>query len=141
MITGPGNIYVVAAKRLLKGQVGIDSEAGPTEIAVLADDSAVPSFVAADLISQSEHDPAAASVLITDSEELVAAVEAELDRQLPQTRHTDRIRTSLTGRQSAAVLTDDLDSAIAVADAYAAEDPDHQCRGDLPGLLVTGLAG
>jgi histidinol dehydrogenase len=128
MITGPGNIYVVAAKRLLKGQVGIDSEAGPTEIAVLADDSAVPAYVAADLISQSEHDPAAASVLITDSEDLVAAVEQELERQVPQTRHTDRIRTSLGGQQSAAVLTDDLDGAIAVADAYAAEHLEIQTR-------------
>ncbi len=128
MITGPGNIYVVAAKRLLKGRIGIDSEAGPTEIAVLADDSAVPGYVAADLISQSEHDPAAASVLITDSERLVNAVEAELERQVPQARHAARIRTSLRGRQSAAVLTDDLDTAVAVADAYAAEHLEIQTR-------------
>lgn len=121
MITGPGNIYTVAAKRLVKGLVGIDSEAGPTEIAILADDSAVPAFVAADLISQSEHDPAAASVLITDSPALAAAVEEELAQQVPQTKHAERIATSLTGQQSGVVLVDDLDAGIAVADAYAAE--------------------
>lgn len=128
MITGPGNIYTVAAKRIVKGVVGIDSEAGPTEIAILADDSAVPAFVAADLISQSEHDPAAASVLITDSETLVEAVEQELARQVPQTKHAERIETSLTGQQSGVVLVDDLDAGIAVADAYAAEHLEIQTR-------------
>ena len=128
MITGPGNIYTVAAKRIVKGVVGIDSEAGPTEIAILADDSAVPGYVAADLISQSEHDPAAASVLITDSEALVSAVEDELARQVPQTRHANRIETSLTGQQSGVVLVDDLDAGIAVADAYAAEHLEIQTR-------------
>lgn len=128
MITGPGNIYTVAAKRLVKGLVGIDSEAGPTEIAILADDSAVPAFVAADLISQSEHDPAAASVLITDSEQLLARVEEELGRQVPQTKHAERITASLTGQQSGVVLVDDLDAGIAVADAYAAEHLEIQTR-------------
>nr|WP_228266216.1 histidinol dehydrogenase [Microlunatus elymi] len=128
MITGPGNIYTVAAKRLVKGLVGIDSEAGPTEIAILADDSAVPAFVAADLISQSEHDPAAASVLITDSETLVAAVEDELKLQVAQARHAARIEASLTGQQSGVVLVDDLDAGIAVADAYAAEHLEIQTR-------------
>jgi histidinol dehydrogenase len=95
MVTGPGNIYTVSAKRLLKGVVGIDSEAGPTEIAVLADDTAEAPFVAADLISQAEHDPDAASVLVTPSERLAAEVEAELDKQISVTKHVERITTVL----------------------------------------------
>ncbi len=121
LVTGPGNIYTVAAKRLLKGVVGIDSEAGPTEIAILADDSADAAYVAADLISQSEHDPAAASVLVTSSERLADDVEAELDKQVFATRHTDRIRTALGGQQSGIVLVDDVEQGLAVVDAYAAE--------------------
>ncbi|WP_426566645.1 histidinol dehydrogenase [Angustibacter sp. McL0619] len=121
LVTGPGNIYVVAAKRLLKGLIGIDSEAGPTEIAVLADDSADPVLVAADLISQAEHDPMAASVLITPDAELADAVEAELAVQVAATKHTERVRQALSGRQSAIVLVDDLDAGLVVCDAYAAE--------------------
>lgn len=121
LVTGPGNIYVVAAKRLLRGLVGIDSEAGPTEIAILADDTADPRFVAADLISQAEHDPLAASVLVTDSVALAEAVRAELKPQVAATRHVERIRAALSGRQSAIVLVDDLDQGLAVVDAYAAE--------------------
>ncbi len=121
LVTGPGAIYTVAAKRLLKGVVGIDSEAGPTEIAILADDSADAAHVAADLISQSEHDPMAASVLVTPSEALAADVEAELDKQVSVTRHAERIRTSLGGRQSGIVLVDDVEQGLAVVDAYAAE--------------------
>ena len=121
LVTGPGNIYVAAAKRLLRGVVGIDSEAGPTEIAILADDSADAAFVAADMVSQAEHDPMAASVLVTDSLELADAVEAELDKQVFATRHTDRIRTALGGRQSGIVLVDDMDQGVDVVDAYAAE--------------------
>src|SRR6478672_4096328 len=104
LVTGPGNVYVTAAKRLLKGLIGIDSEAGTTEIAILADETADPVHVAADLISQAEHDPHAASVLVTDSDVLVDAVDAELARQVPETKHTERIRTALTGPQSGAVL-------------------------------------
>ncbi|TCC33331.1 histidinol dehydrogenase [Kribbella sindirgiensis] len=121
LITGPGNIYVVAAKRFLLGEVGIDSEAGPTEIAVLADDTADPKHVAADLISQAEHDPMAASVLVTPSEALAAAVEAELPGQVAQTKHRDRVTEALQGQQSAVVLVDDLEQGTAVVDAYAAE--------------------
>ncbi|MDO5065741.1 MAG: histidinol dehydrogenase [Propionibacteriaceae bacterium] len=121
MVTGPGNIYVVAAKRLLRGIVGIDSEAGPTEIAIVADESADPCFVAADLISQAEHDPMAAAVLITDSPELARRVAVELERQVGATRHRERIRTALTGEQSAVLLVRDLDQAVAVANTYAAE--------------------
>jgi len=121
LVTGPGNIYVVAAKRLLRGLIGIDSEAGPTEIAILADGTAVPRFVAADLISQAEHDPMAASVLVTDSVDLAEAVQAELEPQVAATKHADRVRTALTGRQSAIVLVDDVAQGLAVVDAYAAE--------------------
>lgn len=121
LVTGPGNIYVVAAKRLLRGVIGIDSEAGPTEIAILADDSADPRFVAADLISQAEHDPMAGSVLVTDSEALAQAVRAELEPQVAATKHAQRIRQALSGPQSAVVLVDDLDQGLAVVDAYAAE--------------------
>src|SRR6478672_6105860 len=121
LVTGPGAIYTVAAKRLLKGVVGIDSEAGPTEIAILADDTADPAFVAADLISQSEHDPMAASVLVTPSERLADEVEAELDKQVSVTRHAERIRTSLSARQSGIVLVDDLEQGLDVVNAYAAE--------------------
>ena len=128
LITGPGNIYVVAAKRLVRGLVGIDSEAGPTEIAIVADDSAAPSFVAADLISQAEHDPLAASVLITDSVQLADAVRAEVERQIAGALHEDRIRTALGGEQSAIVLVRDVDQAVRVADAYAAEHLEIQTR-------------
>ena len=128
MITGPGNIWVTAAKRLLRGTVGIDAEAGPTEIAVLADDTADPRHVAADLISQAEHDPLAASVLVTPSDDLVAAVEAELTRQVAATKHTERITAALTGTQSAAVLVDDLDAGLRVVDAYGAEHLEIQTR-------------
>lgn len=121
LVTGPGNIYVVAAKRLLRGIVGIDSEAGPTEIAIVADDTADPRFVAADLISQAEHDPMAAAVLITDSRDLNREVAAELERQVALTRHRERISTALTGEQSAVLLVRDLDQAVAVANTYAAE--------------------
>ena len=128
MVTGPGNIYVVAAKRLLRGIVGIDSEAGPTEIAIIADSSANPAYVAADLISQAEHDPMAASVLITDSPELADRVAVELDSRVAVTKHRERIRTALTGQQSAVLLVRDLDQAVEVADAYAAEHLEIQTR-------------
>ncbi|MCT9626629.1 histidinol dehydrogenase [Pseudarthrobacter sp. SL88] len=121
VVTGPGNIFVATAKRLVKGVVGIDSEAGTTEIAILADSTAQPALVAADLISQAEHDPQAASVLITDSEDLAAAVRAELDVQAASTRHSDRVRQALSGPQSGVVLVDGLEQGIAACDAYAAE--------------------
>jgi histidinol dehydrogenase len=121
MVTGPGNVYVAAAKRLLRGVIGIDAEAGPTEIAVLADAGADPVHVAADLISHAEHDPLAASVLVTDSAELADAVDAEVERQVGITKHVDRIRAALTGEQSATVLVRDLEQGLAVVDAYAAE--------------------
>jgi histidinol dehydrogenase len=128
VITGPGNVYVTAAKRLLRGTVAIDSEAGPTEIAVVADDSADPEHVAMDLISQAEHDPLAASVLITTSPELADAVDAVLADRVSATKHHERVRQSLTGRQSGAVLVGSLADAIVVADAYAAEHLEIQTR-------------
>ncbi|MHA7283773.1 histidinol dehydrogenase [Arthrobacter sp. TMS2-4] len=121
VITGPGNVFVATAKRLVRGQVGIDSEAGTTEIAVLADATADPDLVAADLVSQAEHDPQAASVLVTDSEELAAAVVDALGVRAARTRHADRVRTALSGPQSGVILVDDVEHGIAVCDAYAAE--------------------
>ena len=121
MITGPGNIYVTAAKRICRSQVGIDSEAGPTEIAILADHTAAPVHVAADLISQAEHDVLAASVLVTDSVTLAEATEAELAAQLQTTVHRERVAEALNGPQSGIVLVDDLDAGVRVVNAYAAE--------------------
>jgi histidinol dehydrogenase len=121
MVTGPGNVYVAAAKRLLRGVVGIDAEAGPTEIAVLADAGADPVHVAADLVSQAEHDELAAAVLVTDSTALADAVDAELEDRVAATKHSARIRAALTGEQSVAVLVDDVDAGLAVVDAYGAE--------------------
>ena len=121
LVTGPGNVYVAAAKRMVRGEVGIDSEAGPTEIAILADDTADAAYVAADLISQAEHDPMAASVLVTPSERLADDVLAELDKQVSATKHSERIRTALTGAQSGVVLVEDLEQGLAVVEAYAAE--------------------
>ncbi|CAM3073994.1 histidinol dehydrogenase [Skermania piniformis] len=121
LITGPGNIYVTAAKRLVRGLVGIDAEAGPTEIAILADATADPVHVAADLISQAEHDVLAASVLVTDSTELADAVDAAVAAQLPLTTHAQRVATALAGPQSGIVLVDDVTQGLAVVNAYAAE--------------------
>ena len=121
MITGPGNIYVTAAKRLCRSRVGIDAEAGPTEIAILADDTADPAHVAADLISQAEHDEMAASVLVTPSTELADATDTELAAQLQTTVHRQRVTTALAGRQSAIILVDDIDAGIRTVNAYAAE--------------------
>jgi histidinol dehydrogenase len=121
VITGPGNVFVATAKRLVRGQVGIDSEAGTTEIAVLADATADADLVAADLVSQAEHDPQAASVLVTDSEDLARAVVAALQVRAAATRHADRVRTALSGPQSGVILVEDIDHGIAVCDAYAAE--------------------
>jgi histidinol dehydrogenase len=120
LVTGPGNVYVASAKRLLRGVVGIDSEAGPTEIGVLADDSADPAHVAADLVAQAEHDGQASCLLVTPSRELLDAVDRELDKQVPATRHRERVETAL-GNQSAYVLVDDLEQGLTVVDEWAAE--------------------
>jgi histidinol dehydrogenase len=128
LVTGPGNIYLTAAKRLLRGVIGIDAEAGPTEIAILADGTADPVHVAADLISQAEHDTLAASVLVTTSTGLADAVDAELKRQVTTTKHTERITTALRGKQSGCVLVSDVDDGLKVVDAYAAEHLEIQTR-------------
>src|SRR5690606_15490082 len=117
MVTGPGNIYLTAAKRLLRGLIGIDSEAGPTEIAILADDTADPAQVAADLISQAEHDTLAASVLVTTSEALADAVDEELRRRVAATKHTERVEQALRGAQSGTVLVSTVDDGLRVVDA------------------------
>ena len=128
LVTGPGNIYVAAAKRSLRGIIGIDSEAGPTEISILADSSAIAADVAADLISQAEHDVIAAAVLVTDSPELAAAVEAELKVRVNATKHSDRIKAALSGVQSAIALVDSIEQGLDVVNSYAAEHLEIQTR-------------
>ncbi|WP_280387400.1 histidinol dehydrogenase [Nocardia wallacei] len=135
MITGPGNIYVTAAKRLCRGLVGIDAEAGPTEIAILADATADPVHVAADLISQAEHDVLAASVLVTDSPELADAVDAAITTQLAVVKHHDRVAEALSGKQSGTVLVDDIDQGLRVVNAYAAEHLEIQTA-DAPAVAA-----
>jgi len=120
LVTGPGNVYVAAAKRLVRGVVGIDAEAGPTEIGILADDSADPVFLAADLIAQAEHDELAACLLVTTSPDLLDAVDRELAEQVPKTRHRERVEKALAA-QSAYVLVDDVDQGVQVVDSWAAE--------------------
>jgi histidinol dehydrogenase len=121
LVTGPGNIYVAAAKRSLRGLIGIDSEAGPTEIAILADDSALAIDVAADLISQAEHDEMAAAVLVTDSKDLIAKVLEQLVIQVDKTKHKERVKAALSGNQSAIVLVDSIEQGVDVINAYAPE--------------------
>ena len=128
LVTGPGNIYVAAAKRALRGIIGIDSEAGPTEIAILADESAIAADVAADLISQAEHDVIAAAVLVTTSTQLAKEVEAELEKRVAATKHSERIRTALTGIQSAIVFVDSVEQGLDVVNAYAAEHLEIQTK-------------
>jgi histidinol dehydrogenase len=135
MITGPGNVYVTAAKRICRSYVGIDAEAGPTEIAILADHTADPAHVAADLISQAEHDEMAASVLVTPSVELADATSKKLAAQLESTVHVERITAALTGRQSAIVLVDDIEAGVRVVNAYAAEHLEIQTA-DAPGVAA-----
>jgi histidinol dehydrogenase len=121
LVTGPGNIYVTAAKRALNGLIGIDSEAGPTEVAIIADETADAAFVAADLISQAEHDVVAAAVLISTSENLVEQVQLELKKQVALAKHKSRIEAALSGIQSVAILVDEISQAVQVANTYAAE--------------------
>ena len=128
LVTGPGNIYVAAAKRALRGVIGIDSEAGPTEIAIVADESADAALVATDLISQAEHDKLAASILITSSPELAKQVEAELAIRVPKTKHAERIQIALSSIQSAIVLVDSVNQGLDVANAYAAEHLEIQTK-------------
>jgi histidinol dehydrogenase len=121
LVTGPGNIYVAAAKRYLRGTIGIDSEAGTTEILIVADSTANAKYIAYDLVSQAEHDEAAASVLVTDSQELANAVLNELQDVVAKTTHRERVTEALQGKQSAIVLVDDTNAALAFANFYATE--------------------
>ena len=138
VITGPGNVYVAAAKRLVRGVVGIDSEAGPTEILVIADATANPYLVAADLVSQAEHDELAAAVLVTDSPELAVAVVAEVRRLAASAHHSERVTTALSGEQSAVVLVADLTAAAAFSNAYAPEHLEIQTAE--PGLVLDQIS-
>ncbi|GAA3321457.1 MULTISPECIES: histidinol dehydrogenase [Paeniglutamicibacter] len=138
VVSGPGNLFVATAKRLVKGVVGIDAEAGPTEIAILADATANPEFIAADMISQAEHDPNAAAVLITDSPELAEAVRSALEGQCSTTKHSERVRIALGGKQSATILVDDMAAGIAVCNVYAAEHLEiHTANAAADAALVT----
>ncbi len=121
LVTGPGNVWVAAAKRLVRGTVGIDAEAGPTEILVIADEEADPVLVAADLVSQAEHDELAAAVLVTDSADLAARARAEVGLLAESAQHGTRVRAALGGDQSAIVLVDDLAAAAAFSNAYGPE--------------------
>jgi histidinol dehydrogenase len=134
VITGPGNVFVAAAKRLVRGIAGIDAEAGPTEILVIADAAASPRLIAADLISQAEHDELAAALLVTDSAELAASVDAEVTRLAPAAHHAERVRAALTGEQSAIVLVADLAAAAAFSNAYG---PEHlEIQTVVPGAVL-----
>jgi histidinol dehydrogenase len=141
LVTGPGNIYVAAAKRALRGTIGIDSEAGTTEILVLADDSADARFIAYDLVSQAEHDEAAASVLVTDSTDLAEAVLAQIPAIVGATKHSERVRIALEGQQSAIVLVDDLSAGIDFANAYATEHLEIHTQDDRATLAKITNAG
>ena len=141
LVTGPGNIYVAAAKRALRGVIGIDSEAGPTEIAILADESARAGDVAADLISQAEHDVIAAAVLVTTSEKLAADVVKELEVRVAKTKHSARIREALSGIQSAIVMVDSIAQGLDVVNAYAAEHLEIQTQNAAQDALKIRNAG
>ncbi len=141
LVTGPGNIYVAAAKRALRGIIGIDSEAGPTEIAILADESALAADVAADLISQAEHDVIAAAVLVTTSEKLAADVIAELKVRVAKTKHAERIGIALSGIQSAIAIVDSIEQGLDVVNAYAAEHLEIQTKNASADALQIRNAG
>jgi histidinol dehydrogenase len=138
VVAGPGNVYVAAAKRVVQGDVGIDAEAGPSEVLVIADAAADPAVVAADLISQAEHDESAAAVLVTDAPGLADAVRAELERQVAQTSARERVTIALGGPQSAIVLVDDLETAARVSDAYAPEHLEIQTAD--PGAVLDRIS-
>lgn len=141
LVTGPGNIFVAAAKRALRGTIGIDSEAGTTEILVVADDSANPEFIAYDLISQAEHDEAAASVLITDSLSLAEQVNLIISNLVAKTDNASRVAAALSGRQSAIVVVDNLSLALDLASEYATEHLEIHTRDDHSSLKQITNAG
>ncbi len=137
VVTGPGNAFVTAAKRIVSGVVGIDAEAGPTEILVIADAGADARVVAADLVSQAEHDELAAAVLVTDAPDLAERVGALVRDLATGTRHAERVRAALSGEQSAVVLVDGPAAAVAFSNAYA---PEHlEIHTAEPGLVLDGI--
>lgn len=136
VVTGPGNNFVASAKRAVAGRVGTDSEAGATEILVVADDSADPGLVAADLVSQAEHDEQASAVLVTASAELADAVADAVVGRAVRTRHAARVEAALRGPQSAIVLVDDLAAAAAFSNAYAPEHLELHLADPRPELFV-----
>lgn len=140
VVTGPGNNFVAAAKRAVAGVVGTDSEAGATEILVVADDTADARLIAADLISQAEHDEQASAVLVTSSGDLARAVAVELDLRVPLTRHAERVTTALRGPQSALVLVEDLAQATAFSNAYAPEHLELHLASPRPEAFVNAGA-
>ena len=141
LVCGPGNIYVAAAKRALRGRIGIDSEAGTTEIMVIADETADPEFIAYDLVSQAEHDEAAASVLVTDSVDLASKVQASVAIAAKATAHSERVLTALGGQQSAIVLVDSVGHAVQVANDYATEHLEIQTANPNAVLAAISNAG
>ncbi len=122
VVVGPGNLYVSLAKQLLaaEGRIGTDGYAGPTEIGIVADDSADPAILAADLVAQAEHDELATAMLITTDPSLIDAVEAALEREIARTHHRQRVEVALAGQGTVAIV-DDIDHAVEVAEAFAAE--------------------
>ncbi|WP_314502587.1 histidinol dehydrogenase [uncultured Microbacterium sp.] len=139
VVTGPGNNFVAAAKRAVAGVVGTDSEAGATEIMIVADDSADPRLIAADLISQAEHDEQASAVLVTASVALADSVSAEIGPMAARTRHAERVAVALAGPQSGIVLVDDLAAATAFSNAYAPEHLElHLVRPDAAAFVHAG---
>lgn len=121
IITGPGNVFVSTAKRLVADSVAIDSEAGPSEVLIVADGSANTEYLAADLLSQAEHDENAVSILITTEEKQVEQVQEALSRRLSKTKNRERAEKALLGQQSAIVIVDSLEIAVDLANAYASE--------------------
>lgn len=141
VITGPGNVWVAAAKRVVSSVVGIDAEAGPTEILAIADGTADVEAVASDLVSQAEHDEMAGSVLVTPDADFAERVSAAVDRRASATKHAERCRTALTGPQSAIVLVDDLAAAARVSNAYGPEHLEIQTADDDAVLETITSAG
>lgn len=141
LITGPGNVWVAAAKRVVRGVVGIDAEAGPTEILIIADDDADPKLIAADLISQAEHDELAAAILVTDSDSLAQGVRVELERMIATTESSERVRAALGAEQSAIVLVPSLKEAAEFSNAYGPEHLELHVRDPEAALSLIESAG
>ena len=139
-IVGPGNAYVATAKRLVYGEVDIDMVAGPSEILIIADETADPRYVAADLMSQAEHDPLASAILVATSEKLIAETEKEIDRQIARLTRKDIIRSSLEN-YGAAIYVESLEKAFALANKIAPEHLEIMTENPLEMLPMVRNAG